>query len=84
MLSSPSRRLVFRYSTLDPVRALLLRGSTELSLRRQSLEVLCYLAEHAGNVVSTDELIEALGHMKLADQTGSVGQCIKEMPSTWE
>lgn len=79
MLSSPGRRLVFDAFTLDPVRALLLRGDTELSLRRQSLEVLCYLAEHAGKVVSTDELIGALWRTKPADQTGSVGQCIKEI-----
>jgi len=79
MLSSPSRQLVFDVFTLDPVRAQLLRGDTELSLRRQSLEVLSYLAEHAGNVVSTDELIEALWRTKPADQTGSVGQCIKEI-----
>ena len=79
MLSSPDRRLAFDAFTLDPVRAVLLRGDTELSLRRQSLEVLHYLAEHAGNVVSINELIEALWLTKPADPTGSVGQCIKEI-----
>ena len=48
-------------------------------MRRQSFEVLRYLAEHAGKVVSSDELIEALWSTKPADHTASVGQCIKEI-----
>jgi DNA-binding winged helix-turn-helix (wHTH) protein/tetratricopeptide (TPR) repeat protein len=79
MLTSPSRKLSFDGFTLDTARCVLLRGEIELSLRRQSFEVLLYLAEHAGKVVSSDELIEALWSTKPADHTASVGQCIKEI-----
>jgi DNA-binding response OmpR family regulator len=48
MLASPSHKLSFVAFTLDTVRCVLLRGEIELSLRRQSFEVLRYLAEHAG------------------------------------
>ena len=68
MLTSPSRRLTFDEFTLDLVRCVLLRGAVELPLRRQSFEVLRYLAEHAGKVVSSDELIEALWSVEPADQ----------------
>jgi DNA-binding winged helix-turn-helix (wHTH) protein/TolB-like protein len=56
-----------------------MRGSSELSLRRQSFEVLRYLAEHAGKVVSSDELVQAVWASKPADHTSSVAQCIKEI-----
>jgi DNA-binding winged helix-turn-helix (wHTH) protein/tetratricopeptide (TPR) repeat protein len=79
MLSSLHHKLTFDEFTLDTVRATLLRGDTELSLRRQSFEVLRYLAQHAGTVVSSDDLIEALWSTKPADPTASVGQCIKEI-----
>jgi DNA-binding winged helix-turn-helix (wHTH) protein/tetratricopeptide (TPR) repeat protein/TolB-like protein len=56
-----------------------MRGASELPLRRQSFEVLRYLAEHAGKVVSNEELIKAVWLSKPADHTSSVGQCIKEI-----
>jgi DNA-binding winged helix-turn-helix (wHTH) protein/tetratricopeptide (TPR) repeat protein len=79
MLTSPSHKLSFDEFTLDTARCVLLRGEIELSLRRQSFEVLRYLAEHADKVVSSDELIDALWPTKPADSTASVGQCIKEI-----
>jgi adenylate cyclase len=79
MLTVPSRKLSFDQFTLDIVRCVLLRGALELPLRRQSFEVLRYLAEHAGKVVSGDELVEALWSSKPADRSASVGQCIKEI-----
>jgi DNA-binding winged helix-turn-helix (wHTH) protein/tetratricopeptide (TPR) repeat protein len=79
MLTSPSHKLSFDEFTLDTARCVLLRGEIELSLRRQSFEVLRYLAEHAGKVVSSHELIDALWPTKPADSTASVGQCIKEI-----
>ena len=79
MLASPSRSLAFGQFTLDTVRCVLLRGVSELPLRRQSFEVLRYLVEHVGRVVSSDELIEALWSSKPADHNASVGQCIKEI-----
>ncbi len=79
MLAPPPRILRFDEFTLDCVRCVLLRGATELPLRRQSFDVLRYLAEHAGKVVASEELIEALWSSKPADQNASVGQCIKEV-----
>jgi len=79
MLTSPSHIVQFDAFTLDIVRCVLLRGASELPLRRQSFEVLRYLVEHVGRVVSSDELIEAVWPSKPADHNASVGQCIKEI-----
>jgi DNA-binding winged helix-turn-helix (wHTH) protein len=79
MLTSPSHIVQFDAFTLDTVRCVLLRGASELPLRRQSFEVLRYLVEHVGRVVSSDELIEALWPSKPSDHNASVGQCIKEI-----
>jgi DNA-binding winged helix-turn-helix (wHTH) protein/tetratricopeptide (TPR) repeat protein/TolB-like protein len=79
MLASPPRILQFDEFTLDGVRGVLVRCGSELPLRRQSFEVLRYLVEHAGEVVSSDELIEALWSSKPADSNASVVQCIKEI-----
>jgi DNA-binding winged helix-turn-helix (wHTH) protein len=79
MLSSPAHKVHFDEFTLDSARCVLLRGASELPLRRQSFEVLRYLAEHVGEVVSSDELIEALWSSRPADNNASVGQCIKEI-----
>jgi DNA-binding winged helix-turn-helix (wHTH) protein/TolB-like protein len=79
MLASPPRILRFDEFTLDCIRGVLLRGGTELPLRRQSFEVLRYLAERAGEVVSSEELIEVLWSSKPADSNASVVQCIKEI-----
>lgn len=79
MPTSPPHRLCFDEFTLDTVRCVLLRGTVECPLRRQSFEVLRYLAEHAGKVVSGDEIVAALWSAKPADHNASVGQCIKEI-----
>ena len=79
MPTSPSHILRFDAFTLDTVRSALLLGASELPLRRQSFEVLRYLAENVGQVVSSDELIDALWSSKPADPNASVGQCIKEI-----
>lgn len=46
--------------TLDRARAVLLRDGREVALRPQSFEVLCYLVDRAGRVVSRDELMRAI------------------------
>ena len=46
-----SRLLRFESFTLDVGKGILLRDASELRLRRQSFEVLLYLAERAGRVV---------------------------------
>src|SRR5262245_6828850 len=79
MLTSPSRVLRFDAFTLDTGRSVLLQGTSELPLRRQSFDVLRYLAEHEGKLVSSDELVEAVWTSKPADHNSSVAQCIAEI-----
>jgi DNA-binding winged helix-turn-helix (wHTH) protein len=79
MLDSPASRLLrFDVFALDLTRCLLLRGSEELSLRRQSFDVLRTLAERRGGVVSKDDLLNAVWPgVKVTDD--SVVQCVKEI-----
>jgi len=46
--------------TLDVDRGALFRDGTEIRLRPKSYEVLCYLVEHAGQLVSRDQLLDAV------------------------
>jgi DNA-binding winged helix-turn-helix (wHTH) protein/tetratricopeptide (TPR) repeat protein len=71
--------LEFETFSLDVGRGVLLRGAAELRLRRQTFEVLLYLAERAGRVVSSHELVNALWTSAPADANASTGQCIKEI-----
>ena len=79
MSTSSSRILRFEAFTLDVGRGVLLRGETELRLRRQTFEVLRYLAERAGHVVSSHELVKVLWTSPPADANASTGQCVKEI-----
>lgn len=79
MSTSPSRLLRFEAFTIDAGRGVLLRGASELRLRRQTFEVLQYLAERAGQTVSSHELVNALWTSAPADANASTGQCIKEI-----
>ena len=69
----------FDVFTLDPARGVLLRDGSEVPLRRQSFDVLRYLAENAGRTVSSDELVQSVWVSRPADTAASVGQCIKEL-----
>ena len=60
MLASPHRVLRFDVFTLDLTRRVVLRGDQQLTLRRQSFDVLQYLAEHAGVLISKDDLRQAV------------------------
>jgi len=83
MRASPHRLLHFAEFTLDAPRGTLLRGDEELPrLRRQSFEVLRYLAEHPRQVISNDMLVEAVWVAKPSRPEWSVGQCIKEIRQT--
>ena len=55
------------------------RGDAELTLRRQSFEVLQYLAERAHQVVSSEDLTSAIWTVTPADHHASVSQCISEI-----
>src|SRR5690349_4213360 len=79
MSASRLQTLSFDEFSLDPARGLLQRGDKVLPLRRQSLDVLRHLAEHAGTVVTNDELIAAVWTTAPADYAASVVQCIMEV-----
>ncbi len=79
MLASPPRILRFDAFAIDTVRCVLTRDGSELPLRRQSFDVLRYLAERKGDVVSSDEFVAAVWAAMPADPNASVGQCIKEI-----
>ena len=53
-------RLVVGDLTIDPVRHTVRRGSREIPLTAKEYELLLYLAQHAGRVVSRAELMEAI------------------------
>jgi adenylate cyclase len=53
-------KLIFSSLTLDLERLCLLGPAGEIKLRPKSFEVLRYLAEHAGQTVSKDELMAAI------------------------
>lgn len=72
------RVLRFDAFILDPSLPALLRDGQELKLRAQSFDVLRYLAEHPGRLVSKEELFKAVwGGVARTDD--SLVQCIKEI-----
>jgi DNA-binding winged helix-turn-helix (wHTH) protein/pimeloyl-ACP methyl ester carboxylesterase len=72
------RTLWFDRFILDLQRCALLRGHEEIRLRPKSLDVLRYLAEHAGRLVSKEELIQAIWPtVSVTDD--SLVQCIREV-----
>jgi DNA-binding winged helix-turn-helix (wHTH) protein/tetratricopeptide (TPR) repeat protein/TolB-like protein len=79
MLASSRQLLRFDSFTIDPVRGTVRRGDAELVLRRQSFEVLQYLAERAHQVVSSEDLTSAIWTARPADHHASVSQCIREI-----
>jgi DNA-binding winged helix-turn-helix (wHTH) protein/TolB-like protein/Flp pilus assembly protein TadD len=64
--------------TLDLARGCLLRGGEEVHLRPQSYEVLKYLAENQGRLVSKNELIEEVWRGR-AVTDNSLSKCIEEV-----
>jgi TolB protein len=64
--------------TLDTARGALLRDGEDVHLRPQTYEVLKYLVENRGHLISNDKLIEELWKGR-AVQDGSLGKCIEEV-----
>ncbi|MCA1557917.1 MAG: winged helix-turn-helix domain-containing protein, partial [Acidobacteria bacterium] len=64
--------------TLDLTRGGLLRDGEVVHLRRQSYEVLKYLVENRGRLISKDKLIEEVWQGR-AVTDGSLGKCIEEV-----
>src|SRR5262245_2196701 len=78
MHTAGPKTLGFATYVLDLRRCALLRGSEELQLRPKAFDVLRYLAEHAGRLVSKEELIQAIwpGIFVTDD---SLVQCVREI-----
>jgi TolB-like protein/DNA-binding winged helix-turn-helix (wHTH) protein/Tfp pilus assembly protein PilF len=70
-----NRNYSFGDFTLDLKRGALLRGGADVKLRPKSFEVLRLLIERHGQLVSKEELYDAIwGHAVVTD--GAVGQCL--------
>ena len=72
------RTLCFDRFILDLQRCALLCGHEEIRLRPRSFDVLRYLAEHAGRVVSKEELIQAIWP-RVSVTDDSLVQCIRDV-----
>jgi len=68
----------FEGHTLDLRRGCLRKADREIDLRRKSFEVLRYLVENAGRLVSKDELIEAVWPSVVVTDE-SLTQCVSEV-----
>jgi pimeloyl-ACP methyl ester carboxylesterase/DNA-binding winged helix-turn-helix (wHTH) protein len=72
------RTLCFDRFIIDLQRCALLGGQEEIRLRPRSFDVLRYLAEHAGRLVSKEELIQAIWpSVSVTDD--SLVQCISDV-----
>ena len=68
----------FEDCTLDLRRGVFRRGDRAIDLRPKSFEVLRYLVENAGRLVSKDELIQAIWpNVNVADE--SVARCVSDV-----
>ena len=72
------KTLGFDVYTLDLQRCSLLRGSNQVQLRPKSFDLLRYLVEHAGRLVSKEELIQAIWPDVFVTED-SVVQCIGDI-----
>jgi DNA-binding winged helix-turn-helix (wHTH) protein/tetratricopeptide (TPR) repeat protein len=72
------KSLRFEGFILDTARLCLLGPTGQVELRPKSFEVLRYLADHAGRVVSKDELIDAIWPAVTVSDA-SLTQCISEV-----
>jgi TolB-like protein/Tfp pilus assembly protein PilF len=71
---------IFRFEgyTLDLRRGCLHAGDREIELRPKSFEMLCYLVENAGRLISKDELIRAVWpNVTVADE--SLTRCVSDV-----
>ena len=69
---------LYQEFTLDLARGCLLRAGQPVHLRPQSYEVLKYLVENKGRLISKDQLIEEVWEGR-AVTDGSLGKCIEEV-----
>ena len=76
--SNIRQAIYFEDFELDLDRCLLLFGGAEQQLRRQSFEVLRYLVERSGHLVTKDELLDAVWAGR-AVTDDSITQCLMEI-----
>jgi TolB-like protein/DNA-binding winged helix-turn-helix (wHTH) protein/Flp pilus assembly protein TadD len=69
---------LFEDFTLDLTRGFLMRGDELVHLRPQTYEVLKYLVENRGRLISKDKLLEDVWQGR-AVTDGSLGKCIEEV-----
>lgn len=74
----PRRVARFDAFTLDLSRCVLLRDGVEVPLRRQAFDMLRYLAERPGTLVTKDELLEAIWR-GLAVGDDSLTRCVSDI-----
>lgn len=79
MAKLPLCALKFTPFIIDLARGILLRDGEPQPLRRQSFEVLRYLAERQGTVVAGNDVIAALWTTPPSNPDGSLTQCIKDI-----
>ena len=72
------RRFSFGEFTLDLERGALARGGEEITLRPKSFEVLTYLVEHHGQLVTKSALVEAVWP-DTAVGDNSLAQCLVDI-----
>ena len=79
MRTPPPRRVVrFDAFTLDLARCTLWRGDAVLPLRPKAFDMLCHLVEHAGRLVTKDELHSAIWPGLTAGDNSLV-RCVKDI-----
>lgn len=63
---------------VEPDVGRIVRDSSEIALRRQVMDLLVYLADNAGQVVSTDDLLKTLWAGKYVTE-GTLYNCVREL-----
>lgn len=78
MPKAPHQTYSFDSFTLDVTRGCLFYGEQDIKLRRKSFEVLTYLVQNNGRLITKSELIEAVW-VKTAVTDDSLVQCLKDI-----
>src|ERR1700730_3079922 len=78
MRSAGKELYEFEGYTLDLTRGCLWNASREIELRPKSFEVLRYLVENAGRLISKDELVEAVWPNVIVSDD-SLAQCVSDL-----
>jgi DNA-binding winged helix-turn-helix (wHTH) protein/TolB-like protein len=81
--TSSSAQYRFEDFVLDIGRGILLRGQDEMPLRRQSFEVLVYLIENRGRLVTREELLDAVWAGRMVTDA-SITQCLVDIRAALE